>query len=100
LQNVPPLNSAITSSDSTTIWSTLNFAPNATFIVQFFRNPAGTGEGKKYIGQKRNVMTDASGDATFTFRLDLRVNAGLAITGTATDPDGNTSEFSDPETVR
>lgn len=93
------LTTASTSSTATTIRGTLNSTPNTTFTIQFFRNPAGTDEGKKFIGQKRTVSTDASGDATFTFRPDRRVSAGLVITATATDPDGNTSEFSDPETV-
>jgi hypothetical protein len=99
LQNFPVLTSATTSSDTTTIRGTLNSNPSTTFTVQFFRNPAGTDEGKTFIGQKRNVTTDASGEATFTFRPDEKVNAGLDITATATDPEGNTSEFSDPETV-
>jgi CSLREA domain-containing protein len=99
LQNFPVITAAATSSTATTIRGTLDSTPNTTFTVQFFRNPAGTDQGKKFIGQKKNVTTDASGDATFTFRPDRRVSAGLNITATATDPEGNTSEFSDPKTV-
>jgi len=99
LQNFPVLTSATTSTDSTTIRGTLDSTPNTTFTVQFFRNPAGTDEGKMFIGQKKSVTTDASGGTTFTFRPDRKVNVGLAITATATDPAGNTSEFSDPATV-
>jgi hypothetical protein len=34
------------------------------------------------------------GNASFTFVFDSSVDASIVISATATDPDGNTSEFS------
>jgi titin len=89
LQNFPVLSSAST----TTIKGKLNSTPNTTFTVQFFSNPSGTDEGKKFIGQK-NVFTDGSGNTSFTFKK--KVGKGQNITATATNNDvtGGTSEYS------
>ncbi len=43
------------------------------------------------------MSTGSDGDATFSFRT--RKRAAGAVTATATDPVGNTSEFSAPKTV-
>jgi len=43
------------------------------------------------------VSTGADGDATISFRTPKR--AAGAVTATATDPAGNTSEFSAPKIV-
>ena len=57
-------------------------------------------EGKTFIGQLTNVTTDANGVALFSKSVARkRAPLGSAITATATDPDGNTSEFSDPRSV-
>jgi CSLREA domain-containing protein len=98
LQNFPVLSSAKTVSGKTTIAGKLISTPGKTFKIQFFSNPKGTNEGKKFIGQK-SVSTDGSGAVTFTFSLATAVKAGTNITATATDPAGNTSEFSAPRTV-
>jgi hypothetical protein len=92
LQNFPVLSSAKTSSTTTTISATLNSTPAKTFKVQFFSNASGN-EGKKFIGQK-SVTTNGSGDVSFTFSPASKVAMGQTITATATDPAGNTSEFS------
>jgi len=98
LQNKPALTSAKNSSTKTTIAGRINSTPGKTFKVQFFSSPSGTDEGKTFIGQK-SVTTDGSGIATFTFSPASKVPAGRTITATATDPAGNTSEFSAPRTV-
>ena len=97
LQNFPVLLSARTGGE-TTIKGRLNSTPNTTFAVQFFSNPPGGNEGKKFIGQK-SVTTGADGNVSFTFVSATAVAAGRTITATATDPDGNTSEFSAPRGV-
>ena len=51
-----------------------------------------------FVGQK-SVTTDSSGNATFTLKSATKVAMGRTITATATDPAGNTSEFSAPKTV-
>jgi len=98
LQNKPALTSARTSATSTTVRGKLNSTPNRTFVVQFFSNPSGTDEGKKFTGQK-SVTTDGSGNATFSFSPAQKVGVGRTVTATATNPAGSTSEFSAPRTV-
>jgi hypothetical protein len=71
---------------------------NQTYKVQFFSNPSNTDEGQKFIGEK-SVTTGVDGTASFTFKPKKPVKAGQAITATATDAQGNTSEFSDPKAV-
>ncbi len=97
LQNVPVLSSAKNSSTKTTIMGTLNSSREVSYLIQFFSNPSGN-EGKKFIGEK-TVATDSTGNASFTFSPASKVASGQTITATATNPDGNTSEFSAPKTV-
>ena len=91
LQNFPVILSATTSQ----ITGMLNSTSNTTFRVEFFANsecdPSGFGEGEIFLGFS-NVQTDGGGNVNFT--VNLSVPAGQFVTATATDPDGNTSEFS------
>ena len=102
LQNFPVLTSARTSSTATTIKGKLDSQVNSPYILQFFSNPSGTNEGKKFIGEKV-VATDASGDVTFTFKPNKKVAVGQSITATATrntfSIPTDTSEFSAPRKV-
>jgi titin len=98
LQDKPVLSSAKTSATSTTVRGKLNSTPNKTFKIQFFSNPSGTEEGKKFLGQK-SVSTDASGNATFSFSPAQKVGVQRTVTATTTNPAGSTSEFSAPRTV-
>ncbi len=99
LQNFPVLSSAKTSSTATTVKGKLNSTPGASFTIEFYSNPSGTSEGKKFIGQK-SVTTDGSGNATFTISPASKVTVGQNITVTATkSATGDTSEFSAPRTV-
>ena len=97
LQNYPLLTLASQLGTRVAISGTLNSAPDTTFRVEFFSNAAcstsGHGEGKTFLGF-RNVTTDGAGNATFG-PLTFAVPAAEPIfTSTATDPSGNTSEFS------
>jgi hypothetical protein len=96
LQNFPVLTSAIGGS-KIKIQGTLNSAPNTSFKLEFFSNPScdpsAHGEGHTLLGSKQ-VTTDASGNAGFTFTFQVKVKPGQSITATATAPGGNTSEFS------
>ena len=92
------LSSAKTSATSTTVRGKLNSTPNKTFKIQFFSNPSGTEEGKKFLGQK-SVSTDASGNATFSFSPAQKVGVQRTVTATTTNPAGSTSEFPAPRTV-
>ncbi|MDT4966986.1 MAG: hypothetical protein QOJ64_1723 [Acidobacteriota bacterium] len=93
LQNFPVLTSVVASGGTTTIQGTLDSAFNTQFRVEFF---SGTqcGEAKKFIGFS-TVTTDASGHASFTFSVPTASAVGNSTMATATDPNGNTSEFSD-----
>jgi hypothetical protein len=99
LQNKPVLTSAKTVGGTTTIQGKLNSTPSDPFVVEFFSNPSGENEGKKFIGNKA-VSTNSNGNVTFSFSPSQAVAAGQRITATATDSvDGDTSEFSAPRTV-
>jgi hypothetical protein len=95
-QNFPVLTSASTSGGNTTIQGTLNSTANTTFRVEFFSNPAcdpsGNGEGRTFIGS--TSVTTVACDAAINFVLPVSVLPGQFVTATATDPAGNTSEFS------
>jgi hypothetical protein len=73
---------------------TLRSTPNTLFRIEFFGNatadPSTFGEGEKYLGFV-NVTTDASGNAAISAApYDA---AYPYVSATATDPEGNTSEF-------
>jgi uncharacterized repeat protein (TIGR01451 family) len=95
LQNFPVIATAQFGAGTITIAGTLNSLPSSTFVVQFFQNPAcdpsGSGEGQTFLGEV-TINTDASGLGTFNATF-LGVAGGFA-TATATDSQGNTSEFS------
>src|SRR5262249_35220591 len=97
LQNYPVLNSPLSNAKRTTVNGTLNSAPNTTYRVEFFSNAAcdssGFGEGEAFL-EAINVTTNPNGTASFNAQLSTLVPLGRSITATATDPSGNTSEFS------
>lgn len=96
-QNFPVLVSAVTEND-TTINGSLDSSPETDFVIEFFysdaKDPSGNGEGQVYL-DTWTVTTDANGHYDLVdFNPNTPVPAGKWITATATDPDGNTSEFS------
>ena len=104
LQNYPALDSAGVAAASTTVTGTLTSGLNTTYDIDFYSNPAadvptGYGEGEVYLGSD-SVTTDlVTGVATINKTLPVVVTVGHVVTATATDPDGNTSEFSAAQTV-
>jgi uncharacterized repeat protein (TIGR01451 family) len=97
-QNFPLLTSVATSQTATHVSGTLHSAANSTFRIEFFANadadPSGHGEGQTYLGFT-SVTTDASGNASFdNLALPAPPNGQSFVSATATDADGNTSEFS------
>jgi parallel beta-helix repeat protein len=83
---------------SLTVTGTMQGQPNTTYALDFFSNtsPDGSnyGEGQTYLGSLLTVTTDASGNATFSAAF-ANVPAGQSYwSATATNPAGNTSEFS------
>lgn len=98
-QNFPVLTSVIANGGQTTIAGKLtqSSSPNTMFRIEFFANdpdplllPA---EGQQFIGFL-NATTNASGSASFNTSFSFALAAGRMVTATATDPNGNTSEFS------
>ncbi len=97
LQNAPVLTSVTSGGSSTGIVGTFNGTPSTTFTLQFFTNTAahrsGYGEGQTVLGTT-TLQTDASGNAPLAINLPTSIPAGTFVSATATDPGGNTSEFS------
>lgn len=98
LQNFPQ-RTTLTKCDASTeqatyLWS----AANTTYTVDFYANPSGRdatgyGEGEQYVSST-TVTTSAAGYASIT------PPAGVTnLSMTATDPNGNTSEFSNERPV-
>ena len=96
LQNYPVLTAATSFNASLIVTGTLNSTANLTFTLDFYSSSAcdgsGYGEGEVYLGAGQ-VTTDANGDTVFTLPVAGLASSGDAISATATDPDGNTSEF-------
>ncbi len=97
LQNFPVLTAATSDGIATRIQGVLNSTASTAFTIELFANsacdPSGFGEGQTFIGSTI-VTTDPSCNASFNVTLPVSVIAGQVITATATDPGGNTSEFS------
>lgn len=96
LQNYPLFTSVAFANGNATVKGTLNSAANGEYRLEFFASESvddsGFGEGQFYLGFA-NVTTNASGDAAFEVTLAVPA-AARSISATATDADGNTSEFS------
>ncbi|HEX9377767.1 MAG TPA: hypothetical protein VGB19_16210 [Actinomycetota bacterium] len=97
LQNFPVLTSAATHDGSTVVKGFLSSTKATAFTIQLFASLAcdgsGNGEGQRYLGSVQ-VTTDGTGRAAFSRQMSAAVAVGQAVTATATDPAGNTSEFS------
>ncbi len=99
-QNYPVLSNAVAGPNGTGVSGTLNTRPNGLCRVQFFAEPMPDliigqdhGEGQVYLGEK-TVSTGADCNGSFLAFLTNPVPAVSVITATATDAQGNTSEFS------
>ena len=95
LQNYPVIASAVSQNGITTLGGTLNSESNKSYRIEFFANSqcdnSGYGEGQSFLGAL-NVVTSGN-NAGFNVSFP-GFNLNQFITATATDPDGNTSEFS------
>jgi hypothetical protein len=103
LQNFPILSDARSVAGSTTIEGALTSISNETYRIEFFLNnvadPSGNGEGQIYLGNT-TVTVHGSGPESFTSTFPVSLVYTQFITATATDPSGNTSEFSPAIQVR
>jgi len=102
LQNYPKLEKAMSRALGATITGVLFSEPNTTYNIDLYTNPACDpsqfGEGQRWISSSQ-VTTNKNGMASLTFEA-VDAHAGDAVTATATDPNGNTSEFSNCIAVR
>ncbi|PYQ30476.1 MAG: hypothetical protein DMF56_06585 [Acidobacteria bacterium] len=96
-QNFPVLSSFTSTSSQLSIRGTLNSTPNTTFTIDVYSSleadPTTFGEGETWL-TSLTTRTDAGGNASFTAVVPAEGNTLKFITATATDPAGNTSEFS------
>ncbi len=96
LQNYPIIDGIAVSGSDRTAEGELISSANTDYVLDFYSNaeadPSGYGEGETYLGSI-SVHTGAQGQADFSFPLETKA-FGRYITATATDPAGNTSEFS------
>ncbi|VTU01779.1 Uncharacterized protein OS=Synechocystis sp. (strain PCC 6714) GN=D082_23580 PE=4 SV=1 [Gemmataceae bacterium] len=95
-QPAPVLTAVVPGATTAQVSGTLTAAANTTYTVEVFADAppmGGTAQGRTFLGTA-TVTTDATGAATFTFTVDLPPMDATDVTATATDPLGNTSEFS------
>ena len=84
---------------STRIQGILHSSASTTFDLDFYANPACSNfpreflEGETYLGSSQ-VTTDGTGKVEIDVTLPVDDRRRARITATATDPSGNTSEFS------
>ncbi len=97
LQNFPIISSVQRKNKGLEVHGVLLSTPNTSFRLEFFSNntcdPTGYGEGETYLGSAE-VKTRMTGLTTFKIPLPVLSTEGKFMTLTATDPAGNTSEFS------
>ena len=98
-QNFPVLASAEQQGSGVHVTGTISSTPSTTFRIDYYASascdPSGNGEGERWIGWG-NVTTAVNGQGAIDTGADLTgpTSIGERITATATDPSGNTSEFS------
>jgi parallel beta-helix repeat protein len=103
-QNFPTLLAASSSLlfHVVSIGGSLHSTSRTTFTLDFFvsptADPSGFGEGRTFLGSS-SVTTDASGNASFGFGFPGFAPGRSVVTATATDPAGNTSEFSQAKVI-
>ena len=96
-QDFPVLSAAITSSGTTAISGSLAGADGTSYQLDFFSNPSadpsGYGQAQTFL-MTATVTIGSTGTATFNVHTPSALAVGQFISATATDPAGNTSEFS------
>ena len=94
---VPNIATVLPNGSTTHVEGSLDAAPLTTYALDFFasvaKDPSGFGQGQVYLASF-SVTTDAAGHADYAHNLPVPVPAGQFVTATATDPNNNTSQFS------
>jgi hypothetical protein len=96
LQNFPVIVSVVRNPGETAVSGGLNSTAATAFTLQFFANGPPSAPGQRLLGTKTGVTTNSAGDVSFQFAFPVATAADEFITATATDPNGNTSEFFPP----
>ena len=92
-QSSPVITSETISNGVVTIRGTLQSTPATNFVLQFFADSQSlTSSEQTYLGST-NVLTNNNGSASFRVTFPVS-DTNVVINATATDPGGNTSEFS------
>jgi hypothetical protein len=96
LQNFPELSRAF-AGQTLEVEGMLSSHARQMFTIDFYTSDvldaSGFGEGQRYVGSAQ-VQTDAAGRATIDVSLPADIAISPFVTATATDSEGNTSEFS------
>ncbi len=97
-QNFPVLTSASTTGTQIMLAGTLDTNASRYYRIEFYSNavqdPSGNGEADSLLGSL-NVMTNASGTASFSTVLNVAVPEGRFVTATATESDVLYTTFTD-----
>jgi hypothetical protein len=92
--NAPAITTAFGYQGSTIVLGTLSSLANRNYFIDVYSTPNNyAGQGQFYLGAA-TATTGASGNATFAFTNNAVNESGQYITATATDPFGDTSDFS------
>jgi len=100
LLNFPLITSVVPGASSTHVEGRYEGAPSAALDLDFFASPVCRSrpqeplQAETYLGSLSGVTTDGAGVATFAADFPVALAAGQAVTATATDAAGNTSELS------
>ena len=99
-QNYPVLTGVLLNDagTATVVNVTLDAHPATTYRVELFGNPDGCepsrhGEGENFL-KAVNLTTQSNGNGGLAVTVGQVLQPGVVVTATATDPNGNTSEFS------
>ncbi len=92
LQNFPVIASVARNPGETVVSGGLNSTASTAFTLQFFASGPASAPGQRLLGT-RTVTTNSAGDISFQFTFPVATSPDEFITATATDPNGNTSEF-------
>jgi len=98
LQNFPIVQT-VTNGATTHVTGVFHGAPSTSLDLDFYANggcsnfPRDFLEGETYLGSSP-INTDGSGNASFDVTFPVPTVTGQLVSATATDPAGNTSEFS------
>jgi len=98
LQNYPSIICVTSGCDGPVVKGRFNSQPSIDYRLEIFASsdvdPSLHGEGEIYI-MSEMLTTDETGHASFHIDLPSYIQNGYWISMTATDPGGNTSEFSE-----